>query len=232
MHNYKPVFHVPEYQDEQIKLEHEYYNHLHEILGLLIAELSDYFDEDVVTATGVMGIYERFRTNHFWKIMRLNREYARQIYLLVNKTLGIEEHMFAPRGQVDHLATDMEIQCDNLLSTIKGRYLALIPVGFVGKGEELYTDETSKSEIIERSNKNIMNFIQASVTTGVVTLLTIASEKLGYTEYIADNQHDEKVRKLHREYFDGERWLRFDNPPPCGEVGTEKNCRCFIIALR
>jgi hypothetical protein len=97
---------------------------------------------------------------------------------------------------------------------------------------DLWTDELSKSDIIKRSYSTLNLFVQVTVTQAVSTLILQNCNILGYTEYQGQNQHDDKVRPLHRKYFDGVKWLSIDNPPPCGNPGDEINCRCFIKAVR
>ncbi len=228
--DHKPICTVPDYYPEQLELEHEYYDKLYAILLILITWLITYLENDRVNLTGLLAVYQRFIDNYYYQIVALNREYAVKIYNLCQKTCSTGQ--FAPYGTVDSLAKDMNLKTDNLLDTIKGRFITLFPAGYVGPGQTLYTNETTKDDLIRRSNKSISLFVQELITAAVVFMLIFNFEYNGYTEYQAGNREDDKVRAEHRKYNDFKRWNSLTNPPPCGVPGFEPNCRCFFIFFR
>jgi hypothetical protein len=120
-----------------------------------------------------------------------------------------------------------------LLNATTNRIYGLIPVGLgIGWLAAMFTDENTKTELFDRSNSACMGYVRSTYTQGVFNTMINTAAQFGYTAYLANNQHDTKVRLMHKKYFTPENWIKFNQPPPCGHVGTEVNCRCFIIAIR
>lgn len=71
-------------------------------------------------------------------------------------------------------------------------------------------------------NQSIQNFREMTIQSAI---------QHKCTEYLGMTQNDDRVRQEHKRYYH-DKWIRFDDPPPIGHVGTEINCRCMMINFR
>ncbi len=230
---------IKPYIDAQIKLEEQYYGKLHAFLAILILQFNDYMgSEQSKTLVGLSNILGDFLLKYHSHLRDLNQTYALSItslsYRIINGYNLNEVNIISNlRGYYIHeLVAELGIKILNLIDTIKGRYIAMIPVGSRNNNFSLFTDDNSKDQLIHRNNVNISRFAQMVISEAVFNTIINDLKGIGATEYLADNQHDGRVRETHVKYFNGENWINFDAPPPCGHVATEAGCRCFIIGYR
>lgn len=227
---------ISPYMPAQIKLEEKYYDQLYGILGVLIAQLTKYIDhKQNITLEGVEQITRNFVSNYSAFLQLLNSQHSIAMIKLSNQAVNhtsndttLQLHPTYARKLTDNL----NIKTDNLINTIKGRFIDLIPLSAFGISYILYNDETTKTDIIRRNTTSIKRMVQTTTTEGMFATIMHDAEIMGCTEYLPDNQHDDRVRETHKKYFNGVDWVKFNQPTPAGHVGEEDGCRCFIKAIR
>lgn len=226
---------VKSYIDEQIKLEEQYYDKLHAILSILILRLNDYMgSEQSKTLIGLNNIFDIFCQQSHNSIYRLNNSYALAIVNLSYNTVSDSNRSILNLNThyIYELNYELTTKIRNLLLTIKGRYIAMIPVGSRQNTFPLFTDDNSKDQLIHRNNLSILRLAQMVISEAVFNAIVNDLKNIGATEYLGENQHDGRVRETHMKYFNGQNWIRFDTAPSCGHIATEAGCRCFIIGYR
>ncbi len=229
---------ISNYLTRQIKLEEKYYDQLYEIISGLVIWLNDFIEsKHNITLLRLTDVYNEFYKNNIRKLYQLNQIHAIEITQLAfdaynnSSTTSLPVDALKPH-YIKHLTVGLNIKLNNLLDTIKGRYIALIPLGVTLVDYLLFTDENTKEALIIRCNLSLSRYAQSTTTEGVFNTIIYEAEEGGATEYLPDNQHDDRVRETHKKYFNGQTWIPFNNPPPCGHVGTEGGCRCIILEVR
>lgn len=221
---------IKPYLPEQLKFEEDYYNKLQLLISPLINMMVNYVDSKHVRLRELDALYNNWYDANIQLLRKINGAHA--IDVLKIAQYATSSIMSISPTQAHNLTTDLNIHSENMLNAIKGRFIELIPVGIFIAAYSLFTDETSKAAIIRRSNYSINSYVQTNTTSGVIQSIFQEGRMQGMSEYQADNQHDDRVRETHKEYFDGEKWWPFDSPSPVGHPGSETNCRCIIIKLR
>jgi hypothetical protein len=222
---------LPDYIPDQIKLEEQYYKRIHAIgAGLITYLLFNINLYRYMNIAKLSVLKNSYIDKNSKELQRIAKEQARDIIYLVNDTLNNDR--IKNRSMVDSLAEQINVVQDNMLNTIWGQFIGLMPVGVTGAYNVFFTDDTTQGDIYTRANSHIKKLCVNVHGQGVFNNILWSSQLDGYSEYIGDNQHDDRVRPLHRKYFNGELWISFNNPPPCGHIATEWGCRCRIIALR
>jgi hypothetical protein len=228
---------IKPYLSKQIESEEQYHKELSPyVAGLLLALLNG-INGGVTSIVQLRNIAENYKLRNSAQLQLINQKNAREIIDIANYAIGKVNSSgvldIANINQVTKLAKEMDVLVDNLLNATTNRIYGLIPVGLgIGWLAAMFTDENTKTELFDRSNSACMGYVRSTYTQGVFNTMINTAAQFGYTEYAADNKHDLRVRPLHAKYFVPTNWIKFTSPPPCGHVGTEKNCRCVIVAVR
>lgn len=225
------------YLNKQIQLEENYYKELQDVFLPLIVMLNNYIESKKnISLSGVVNITNSFYKKYIPIWENINTQHAIRITQLAYNTLNHSDTLIPIQNiklnYTKHLANALNIKTQNLFDTIKGRYIDLVPLGAFAIEYLLFNDESSKADLIKRCNNSITKHVQTNTTEGIISTIINEAKYAGATEYLPNNQHDDRVRPTHRKYFNGETWIKFNNPPPCGHVGTEYGCRCIIEAIR
>lgn len=224
------------YLQEQIKAEEEFHDWLKIMLAsVLLALLADVkngrYSPDVLTATTA-----KFKQQHYFEIKRKSNEIATNIVTIANNSLVTTNNTVSRAGYnaiaKNNLSKSIESGIGDLIDQVRIRVQSIIPFGYAGLYSDLFTDENNSELLSKRTNNSSMRFARQVYTEGVFNNLINLGSLYGYTEYLADNRHDNKVRPLHAKYFVTTNWIAFNKPPPCGHVGSGFNCRCFLVAVR
>jgi len=228
---------LKEYLPEQIKLEEEYHKKLQEIIFVLVILLMDYVESgNNVSLIGLLTIYQNWLKQNSLQLESINKTIAiKMTQLAYNSLTGDTVKIPVEILKIKYIkktATELDLKLDGSLGAIVSRFVDLIPVGTSSINYSLINDESTKAELIRRSNVSLDRYVQSSITQGTFNAIAQEMVSMGINEYLADNQHDDRVRATHRKYFDGKTWYSFNNPPPCGNVGTEFGCRCYIVEVR
>lgn len=229
------MFNVNSYLSQQIDSEEKYYTELKLLLLPALLFMLEDIQRGNYTQVKIRDSMSKYKLSNATKINNVNKLNAERIVTLANHALSnAPKHSDVKQGSItaNFLNQQMNVITDNLFNATQGRVLNIIPLAFAGLYSQLYTDETTPKELIDRTLKSAMKMSRDTYTQGVVNCIFNQASSLGYTEYSADNKHDDRVRPLHAKYFVPSNWIKFDSPPPCGHVGTENNCRCIIVALR
>lgn len=227
---------IKPYLDFQINAEEKYYKELQPIIiGLLVA-LLDATDNKITNFVTLQGIVNTYQTQNANRISQLNRQQALTITNIANNAMGnIPKNQPHNIGSftADNLQSQLNVLTNYLLGNTSNRVFNMIPLGLVGGlYTGFFTDETTREDIFRRTNNSVMEFVRDCYTQATINTMLSTLAKNGYSEYLADNKHDDKVRPLHKKYFQADNWISFSNPPECGHVGTQNNCRCYIVAVR
>lgn len=221
---------VNDYIASQILLEENYYNQLHEQYGILIGLLSEAFTNgrDKQEIIYQSQTWARFHTD---SVRSVNFHMAQDIHKFVDANIipAPEVGTWLPR-EVSHIVKDLTSNTDNLTNTIIGIFLLAIPIG-ISQTEDSYR-EAALDELIHRCNNAIKRTVQDGVSQSVASMVIDNATALGYTEYLPDNQHDDKVRELHKKQNPGDKWYPINKPPSSGYPGTQWGCRCTFKGFR
>lgn len=235
----KPELIFKDYMPAQISLEERYYDELHDVITNLMALLLAYFDEEEnITLLGVLQIYEQFYAQHAKQLEYINNKCAHSIVDLghyVYEEAVLKSGLVAttlPLWTNQNLIQGLNVKTNNLLDTVRGRFVAMLPVSISPINHAVFTDENTKDDLIRRCNNSIMRYVREAIGTALVSTIVYQAMSNGATEYIGSHVHDDRTREQHAKDNDEKTWRRFDNPPPSGLPGTEPNCRCEIERAR
>lgn len=219
------------YLDTQIKYEENYYDQLTALLGLLISYLLRYIKRDgTINSAKLKEGFQIWINEHQPQLNNLIKTQAVMIMKIIQLAMQSDKLQKITYGNL--LLRQIKVAQDNVIDATWGQFVNMLPIGITGVYHGFFTDEVTKEDLYTRSNKYVRRLAAKVYTQGVFNGMLLEAKMAGLSEYVADNQHDEKVRALHKEWFNGERWIDFSLAPPCGHVGTESNCRCYIIKMR
>lgn len=232
----KQPFEIKPYLDYQIDNEERYYKELQPYIMGLVLVLLQSIDAKITNFVTLDAVVDRYLLQNSAKISQINRVQAGRIVATSNLALS-NMPAYQPyntnAATVSNLHKQLDVLTKYLISETAARVFNLVPLGaLAGLVVNFFTDETSKDDLFRRTNSSVMGFVRDCYSQATVNTMLGILAKNGYTEYRANNQHDDKVRPLHKKYFEPSNWIRFDNPPPCGNVCTQANCRCYIVEVR
>jgi hypothetical protein len=225
----KPVLNLQDYLFKQVELEEQYYEDLNARLLILLSLLLDYMENDYVNLAGVLIIKESFMKTYLYQINPINNSVAHKIQNITYSATFADN---IPLLNIIQIVNDLNIKVINLIDTIVGRFVNLIPAGYNGPGTALYDAETTRQSIIDRYNNSLNKYVQHSISQIISNKIKNNLINMGYSEYLSDNKHDDRVRDIHKRDNDGVTWHSFDNLPEAGFPGDDWGCRCTIIAAR
>lgn len=227
---------IKPYLAEQIKAEEDYHTWLKIMLANVLLMLLGSVKKGNYSYTTLRGLLDDYKLQNYHRINIKSGEVAKSVVHIADKAFVHTDPRISRAAlnstAVNRLQAQINGGVDMLLNQVLTRVASLIPFGFAGLYTQLYTDETNEKDLYQRTNNSSMRFAREVYTEGVFNSLINIGSLYGYTEYAADNRHDSRVRPLHAKYFVPTNWIPFNNPPPCGHVGIEAGCRCFLVAVR
>ena len=203
------------YLDKQVNLEDKYYKKYEDILLVLVLIL---LEQEYLYPSDIYGITEDFLTKEGYNIHKTTADMVNDSYKLAHETVESPEYSIVDMDR-DRYQTLHKFK--NVVDSVGGRVITETPVN--GKMSE-ESREYLKESLSRRANKSLSDFVQGSVSSMVTNVISRNAKKKGYTHYIGDNKHDEKVRPSHSKDNDGVTWRSLDNPPVSGLPGTEIHC--------
>lgn len=221
---------VKPYLTKQIEYEERYYEHITELLAALITYLLMMIKQNRMINSYLLNqLYGQWVGLNQKKLDILANNQTADILKLSYNIVGTKSTYSSTR--LVGMQSEIKVYQENTLNATFSEVMKLLPIGIAGLYTAYFSDETTKQDLFKRANTYAKRLCQGIYTDGVINSIFLEAKAQGYTGYIANNQHDDRVRKLHREYFDGKKIIEFNNPPPCSHVGVETNCRCYIIGL-
>lgn len=228
---------IKPYLAEQIKYEEQYHDWLKIMLANALTVLLDSVKNGNYSYPTLKGVLTDYKARYYHIINAKSREVATSIVNIADRALSKPESATVSTAALKAISFNNMSQQINggvelLLDQVLARVVSLIPFGFAGLYANLYNDETNERDLYVRTNNSSMKYARDVYTEGVFNSIINLGSLYGYSEYAADNKHDSRVRPMHAKYFVPTNWIKFDDPPPCGHVGTQSGCRCEIVALR
>lgn len=222
---------VPNYINKQIAIEEDYYDKLSDRYEPLILALLDSFESGKGKYNTLANKYPWERNIYPQITSNDNPDAVSSINKLVQKDiLAVDNKLDLNYFQSVQTLADFNINTQNLTNVIVGIILTAIPVG-ANSVESKYR-ETNSDELITRCNNAIKRNVQISVSQAVANEIVSSALAYGYTEYLPDNEHDDRVRELHKIENSGTIWYPLNNPPSSGYPGTDYGCRCRFSRFR
>lgn len=219
---------ITPYISTQIEHEEKYYQKFTVITAGLIAYLLDYIKKNPnITMYLLKSQYEIWLRANNIVLVQLSKETAFNITNIGLSAVGTKN----TANRALNIAKDVEVYQINTIQSAFSEVMKILPIAAAGLFTYFFTDEVTQADIYRRSNNYVKRMVRDVYTDGVFNTIMIEASSLGYKGYVANNQHDDKVRPLHRKYFDGKRVIMFNKPPKCGHVGTQNFCRCYIVAV-
>ena len=210
------------YIDEQIKIENKYKELLIVLIYVLLGRLED------SPTTDLLLIMHTWKSMYANRIKNINQEISKDIITLVQRDIIKPNSYSLLEGVI--LSKNLNYVTDNLLYKIVGMVGQYIPVLATIVPNTKVT--IPMGEISGKVELAISRLCQNSVSEAVSNLVAYYAQKNGYSEYLADNMHDNNVRPTHKHDNNGETWHKFGSPPESNLPGIQFGCRCFYISFR
>lgn len=230
-------YEIQNYLPQQINLEEKYYHKLSGILATLFYLLDGVVKDSDPTKDRLTRAVDKWRNKTEGQLRYINNSHAGEITGLVSSIVPAHVKKAIEPITTIKLAQDFNIDTNNLVNAILGRYLAIIPtgvalIGALGYEPDLQNSNEDMEELATRNNNAIKRMVQTDTSQAVSNTIATIMLRAGYTEYLAGNEDDDRVRELHREQNDFKTWHSLLHPPSTGYPGTEYNCRCRWLAFR
>lgn len=225
---------VSSYMDKQIKLEEKFYDELYSHIDALIALLVYNMESKEPNRDRVISIRDRFISQTTKEMSLICLNHAKDCTNLVKDTI-FPDTQYVTVMQTLTLGYQFANGVNNLIHGICGRFLEAIPIGLsllYMYGTKEYLDEETIHELKTRSTNALKRFVQTSTTQAVSNCTVGVALAKGFTEYIGDNMHDDRVREQHRIDNDGHTWHSLTRPPKSGLPGSDFRCRCIYKEFR
>lgn len=228
----KDILTITNYTPFQIKIEEDNYDKSMALYNVLIASLADYMEtNNYVTKQGIIDKVNRWFTINSNTLYAINTDTVNQIGGMLQESLGFEKRSIIAEVVIRN---ELNLNTDNLVSAIQGIFMTAVPVGMgiLPFGNDSDIIPTDRESLVTRAINSVKRNTQTGISEATTNLIVDYMFRRGYTEYLGDNEHDDRVRESHRRDNDGDTWRSLMNPPPTGYPATEYGCRCRFIAFR
>lgn len=195
------------------------------LIALLIP-LVDTLDERPYPPSEIRAIVNHWYLQNYDNVMKVIYNHNVKLAEIISK-LTKSNGILSKELAIDMSKSDVQM-FNTVLMNIEQRYTIL-------------NNQIENNDIPEKLIKENQQEIQNNIENGLATfctqqtlinvtqgLITTATALYGYNGYVGMTQEDDKVRPLHTKYYLNKK-IRFDRPPPIGHVGTDFNCRCYIL---
>lgn len=226
------------YLNKQITLEEKYYKKLLPIYITLIYTLQNYIDKRYFSKETFGGIVNKWNIEHQGEILAINQRQVKEIIDLAGNTLkgtikSLQNNFYSSHILIKDLTTGTNNLTNIFTSKFIGR--SIVGASILVYVANIFPEKLNEGEvksIKEHCINSLRLYVQNSTSQAMTNEIVARSLEEGFTEYLSDNMHDDKVRPKHKQENNGYTWYNLKSPPSTGYPGTEINCRCYIKDIR